>query len=72
MEKLGKSEKLVGEVRSLWGGLEKSRKLFKGWNKKPTLLKEVGREIRKFLRKKLPLKERNEVYEKIIKGLKGF
>jgi len=50
--------------------LEKSGKLFKGWNRKPTLLKEVGREIRKFLRKKLPLKERNEVYEKIIKGLK--
>lgn len=69
-EKLGRSKKLVGEVRSLWGGLEKSGKLFKGWNKKPTLLKEVGREIRKFLRKKMPLKERNEVYEKIIKGLK--
>lgn len=71
-EKLGRSEKLVGEVRSLWEGLEKSGKLFKGWNKKPTLLKEVGREIRKFLRKKLSLKERNEVYAKIIKELKGF
>ncbi len=71
-EKMGKSEKLIGEVKSLWGRLEKSEKLFKGWNKKPTILKEVGREIRKFLRKKLPLKERNEVYEKIIKGLKGF
>lgn len=71
-EKLGRSGKLVREVRSLWGGLEKSEKLFKGWNKKPTLLKEVGREIRKFLRKKLPLKERNEIYEKIIKGLKEF
>ena len=71
-EKLEKSEKLVEEVRSLWGGLEKSGRLFRGWNRKPTLLKEVGREIRKFLRKKLPLKERDEVYEKIIKGFKGF
>jgi type I restriction enzyme R subunit len=71
-EKLGRSKELVDEVRRLWQDLEKSGKLFEGWNKKPSLLKEVGREIRKFLRKKLPLKERNEAYEKIIKGLKEF
>ena len=70
--RLRKPEKLVQEVRSLWEDLRKSEKLFEGWNRKPTVLKEVGREIRKFLRKKLPLKERDEVYEKIIKGLKGF
>jgi type I restriction enzyme R subunit len=69
-EKLGRSEELVEEVKSLWSGLERSGKLFKGWNQKPSALKEVGREIRKFLRRKLPLKERNEVYEKIVKGLK--
>jgi len=69
-EKLGKSKALVGETKSLWGSLERSGKLFKGWNQKPTALKEVGLEIRKFLRKKLPLKERDEVYEKAIKGLK--
>jgi type I restriction enzyme R subunit len=69
-EKLGRSEELVKEVRALWKDWEKSGMLFEGWNRKPTALKEVGREIRKFLRKKLPLKERDEVYEKIIRGLK--
>jgi type I restriction enzyme R subunit len=69
-KKLGRSKELVEEIRSLWENLEKSGKLFEGWNKKPSLLKEVGREIRKFLRKKLPLKERNEAYEEIRKGLK--
>jgi len=69
--KLGKSKELVGEVRSLWKDWEKSGKLFEGWNRKPTVLKEIGVEIRRFLRKKkLPLNERDEIYEKIVKGLK--
>lgn len=69
-EKLGKSEKLIHEVRSLWQSLEKSGKLFPGWNRKPTIVKEVGKEIRRFLRKRLPLKERDEAHEKIVKGLR--
>jgi type I restriction enzyme R subunit len=70
-EKLGESKKLVQEVRSLWESWEKSGKLFEGWNRKSTVLKEIGREIRGFLRKKkLPLQERDELHEKIIRGLK--
>ncbi|MGC8816545.1 MAG: DEAD/DEAH box helicase family protein [Candidatus Hadarchaeum sp.] len=69
-EKLGRSEELVKEVRALWKDWERSGKLFGGWNRKQTALKEVGRELRKFLRKKMPLAERNEVYGKIIKGLR--
>ena len=70
-EKLGKSKELVREVKSLWKDWEKSGKLFEGWNRKTTVLKEIGVEIRRFLRKKkLSLKDRDEVYEKIIRGLK--
>ncbi|MEM2878957.1 MAG: HsdR family type I site-specific deoxyribonuclease [Candidatus Hadarchaeales archaeon] len=71
-EKLGRSKKLTEEIRSLWEGLSKSGLLFEGWNKKTAALKDVGREIRRFLRKKLPLKERDEVYEKIIRGLRAL
>jgi len=69
-EKLGRSEELVKEVTAMWRNWEKSGKLFKGWNRKQASLKEIGREIRKFLRGKLPLRERDEVYERIIKGLR--
>jgi type I restriction enzyme R subunit len=70
-EKLGKSRELLQEVKSLWSGWENSGKLFEGWNRKSTVLKEIGKDIRRFLRKKgLPFRERDELYEKIIKGLK--
>jgi len=68
-EKLEKSEELVKEVKPLWNNWEKSGKLFEGRNRKQAALKEVGRDIGGFLRKKLPLKSRDEVYEEI-KALK--
>jgi len=67
---VGKSEELLEEVRDLWSRLEGAGKLFKGWNRKPSVLKEVMREIRRYLRKKLSSEGREEAYEEILKGLK--
>lgn len=69
-EKIGRSEELVEEVRELWKKWEAEGKIFEGWNRQPTVLKEIGRDIRRFLRKKLPFKEREEICEDIIKGLR--
>ncbi len=69
--KVGRLGTLVKEVKSLFTSLKESGKLFPGWNKRSTTLKEVGKEVRKFLLKyKLPKDERDELYEKVIKGFK--
>jgi len=70
-EKFGRSKKLVEEVRELWKKWKTDGKIFDGWNRQPTVLKEIGRDIRRFLRKKkLSLRERDELYEEIVKGLR--
>jgi type I restriction enzyme R subunit len=68
---LGKSRQLAEEIRGLWSELNQGGKLFKGWNRKSSVLKEVMREIRRYLRKKgLPMEEREAICDEISKGLK--
>jgi type I restriction enzyme R subunit len=68
---LGKSRQLAEEIRGLWSELNQTGKLFKGWNRKSSVLKEVMREIRRYLRKKgLPIEEREAICDEISKGLK--
>jgi type I restriction enzyme R subunit len=68
---LGKSRQLAEEIRGLWSELNQTGKLFKGWNRKSSVLKEVMREIRRYLRKKgLPMGEREAICDEISKGLK--
>ena len=71
--RLGKSKELLEEVRKVWSGLSQTGKLFEGWNRKPSVLREVVREIRRYLRKKgLPMEEREEICDEISKGLKSL
>ncbi|TDA29975.1 MAG: hypothetical protein DSO04_06675 [Hadesarchaea archaeon] len=71
--RLGRSEELLQEIKDLWSGLAQTGKLFEGWNRKPSVLREVMREVRRYLRKKgLPMEEREEICDEISKGLKGL
>lgn len=71
-KELGESEDLVQEVRSLWRKWEKTGKIFPGWTRKMSILKELVRDIRMFMVKKgIPLKRREELCEEIINGLKA-
>ena len=70
---LGKPEGLLQEVTSMFSGLNQAGKLFTGWNRKPSVLKEVVREIRRYLRKKrLPGERMDEICDEILKGLKSL
>jgi type I restriction enzyme R subunit len=74
-QKLDKSDGLAEEVRKLSSNLKCH--MFSGWINQTTARKEVEREIRKFARNlnsrwNLSLDEMNELYDKLIEGVKNY
>jgi len=68
-DKLGKSERLIDEIKSLFEDIGPS--MFKGWSLKKSVEKEIGQIIRKKIRKyQFPNSNLDEVYDKIIDALK--
>ena len=70
-EWLGKSEELVNEIKNIFD--EIAPKMFKGWNLKKSVTKNIGQLVRRKLRKfKFKQEELNEIYDKIMGILKKF
>ncbi|KPV62366.1 MAG: hypothetical protein AOA66_1345 [Candidatus Bathyarchaeota archaeon BA2] len=67
---MGKSQQLMGSVKTLIKELENEGTLFLGWNRKTETTRKVGLKIRRFLRKlKLTFEEREQIFKEIMDAL---